>query len=157
MKEGTQLIRRSVLDRLVQSEAHEPRNWSDSVRLHRAAVVRDVEWLLNTRRIARLAPAALSELQQSVYHYGLPDMTSVSAHSSDARRLLLRQVEEAIAQFEPRLSNVRVSEPNTEGKSVLHVRFIIEALLRVDTETEPIVFDTVLEPGSGRFSVASTA
>jgi type VI secretion system protein ImpF len=157
MNEGTRLVRRSVLDRLVQSEAHEPRNWSDSLRLQRAAVLRDVEWLLNTRRIAWPAPAQLSELQQSVYHFGLPDMTSASPNSPDSRRLLLRQVEAAIAQFEPRLSNVHVSEANTEGTAVRHVRFIIEALLQVETESEPIVFDTVLEPGSGRFSVSSPA
>ena len=156
MNEGRRLVRRSVLDRLTQSEAHEPRNWSDSVRLHRAAVLRDVEWLLNTRRIADPAPAWCPELQQSVYHYGLPDVSSISADSPDARRLLLRQVEDTIAQFEPRLSNVHVSQPSAEGGSVRHVRFVIEALLHMETESETIIFDTVLEPGSGRFSITST-
>src|SRR5262245_24878417 len=135
MNEGRRLVRRSVLDRLIQSEAHEPRNLSDSIRLHRTAVLRDVEWLLNTRRIARPAPAWCTELQQSVYHFGLPDVTSKSADSPDARRELLRQVEETIMQFEPRLSNVHVSQPKTERAS-RQVRFVIEALLHLETETE---------------------
>jgi type VI secretion system protein ImpF len=156
MNEGRRLVRRSVIDRLVQSEAHEPRNWSDSVRLHRAAVLRDVEWLLNTRRIAQPAPAELPELRQSLYHFGLPDVSSLSADSSDSRRLLLRQVEEAIAQFEPRLSNVHVSEPGAASSSVRRLRFVVEALLHLETESEPIVFDTVLESGSGRFTVSSS-
>ena len=157
MNQGTRLVRRSVLDRLVQSEAHEPRNWADSLRLHREAVLRDVEWLLNTRRVAFPAPAALTELQQSVYHYGLADMTAISPRSPEARRQLLRQIEEVIAQFEPRLSNVRASEAKSETFSGRHLRFLVQATLHVETETEPIVFDTVLEPASGRFSVAGTA
>jgi type VI secretion system protein ImpF len=155
MSEGR--VRRSVLDRLLQTEAHEPRNFSDSLRLHRAAVLRDVEWLLNTRRIPFLAPAWCPELQQSIYHFGIPDVTSKSADSPETRRELLRQVEETIVQFEPRLSNVHVSQPKAESRSARHVRFVIEALLHLETETETIVFDTVLEPSSGRFSIAGSA
>jgi type VI secretion system protein ImpF len=157
MNEGRKLVRRSVLDRLVQTEAHEPRTWNDSVRLHRQAVLRDVEWLLNTRRVAEPAPASYTELQKSVYHYGLPDVTSISADSVVARRELLRQVEDTIARFEPRLSSVRVSEPKSEESSGRHVRFLVEATLHLETQTEQIVFDTLLEPSSGRFSIAGTA
>lgn len=157
MKDPQRLVRRSVLDRLVQSEAAEPRSWSESVQMAKRAVLRDVEWLLNTRRIAEPAPASFPELQQSVYHYGIPDVTSVSADSHTARRELLRQVADCIAHFEPRLSHVRVSEPSTEKRTGRQVRFIIEALLKLETETEPIVFDTLLEPTNGRFSVTGAA
>src|SRR5262245_5716451 len=153
MSEGRRLVRRSVLDRLVQSEAHEPRTWSDSVRMYREAVLRDVEWLLNTRRTIETASASFPEVQNSVYHYGLADVTSISADSPAARRELLRQVEDTIARFEPRLSDVKVNEPEVDLKSARQVRFVIEALLHLETESERIVFDTVLDSGSGRFSV----
>src|SRR5262247_1008909 len=137
MSEGRRLIRRSVLDRLIQSEAHEPRNCSDSVRLHREAVLRDVEWLLNTRRTIAIASASFPEVQNSVYHYGLPDVTSISADSPAARRELLRQVEDTIDRFEPRLSSVKVSEPKGDPSTSRQVRFVIEALLHLETESEP--------------------
>ena len=43
---------------------------SESVRQFKAAVQRDLEWLLNTRRIADAPPEELEELTRSVYHYG---------------------------------------------------------------------------------------
>jgi type VI secretion system protein ImpF len=152
MKGNDRIVRRSVLDRLIQSGAPEPRTAAESISALKTSVLRDIEWLLNTRRIADPAPAALEELHDSVYHYGLPDITSVSADSPSVRRELLRQVEECIERFEPRLGGVRVSEPPGDEHS-RHIRFHVEALLRVGGEPEPIHFDTVLDPASGRFNV----
>ena len=56
-------------------------------------MLRDLEWLLNTRRIVDPAPDACTEVQNSVYHFGLPDITSLSAESEAARLKLVRQVE----------------------------------------------------------------
>jgi type VI secretion system protein ImpF len=156
MKEPERVIRRSVLDRLLQTGEPEPRTWSESVRVLRQAVLRDVEWLLNTRRIADPAPDGLDEVQNSVYHYGLPDVTSVSADSVAARRQLVRQVEACLRQFEPRLASVRVTEAPAERESSRSLRFLVEGMLQMDPEPEPIAFDTVLESGSGRFNVTGT-
>jgi type VI secretion system protein ImpF len=155
MKEADAIVRRSVLDRLIQSGQPEPRTASESVRARKESVLRDVEWLLNTRRIYNLAPAELVEVQDSVYHYGLPDITSISADSQVLRRDLLRQVEVAIERFEPRLMSVRVSESPQQGEGSRSIRFHVEAILRLEGESEPIYFDTVLDPGSGSFSVAA--
>lgn len=156
MKEPERVIRRSVLDRLLQTGEPEPRTWSDSVRVLRQSVLRDVEWLLNTRRIADLAPDGLDEVHQSVYHYGLPDVTSVSADSAAAQRQLVRQVEACLRQFEPRLASVRVTAVPSEGDSSRSLRFLVEGLLQMHPEPEPIAFDTVLDSGSGRFNVTGT-
>lgn len=152
MKGAERIARRSVLDRLIQTGEPEPRTAAESVTALKVSVLRDIEWLLNTRRIADPAPAVLNELVDSVYHYGLPDITSVSADSPSVRRELLRQVEECIERFEPRLAGVRVSEPPAEEHS-RHIRFHVEAMLRVGPDPEPIQFDTVLDPTSGRFNV----
>ena len=154
MNESGRVVRRSVLDRLVQSGEPEPRNWYESVRALKAAVLRDVQWLLNTRRVMDEAGDQLPELQQSVYQYGLPDMTSLSADSAQARRQLLRRVETCIEQFEPRLSAVRVTEVALDVDAARGVRFIIEGLLRLHPDPEPISFDTTLDAGSGRFNVS---
>lgn len=153
---GTEpIVRRSVLDRLLQSGEPEPRTSIESVRARREAVLRDVQWLLNSRRIVDLAPPALVELQDSVYHYGLPDITSVSADSVARRRDLLRQVESAIERFEPRLQSVSVSEAPQPPEGSRSVRFHVEAMLRLEGDVEPIYFDTVLDPTSGSFNVAA--
>ena len=156
MKETERVLRRPILDRLLQTGEPEPRTWSESVRALKASLMRDIDWLLNTRRIAEPAPQALVELNQSVYHYGLPDVTSLSADSTETRRLLLRQVEECLRQFEPRLTSVRVSEAESKNESSRQLRFVVEGMLQLDPIPEPIVFDTVLDSSSGHFNVSGS-
>jgi type VI secretion system protein ImpF len=155
MKGSERIIRRSLLDRLIQSGEQEPRNEAESVRAMKSSVMRDVEWLLNSRQIATVAPAALVELQDSVYHYGLADITSVSADSPSVRRELLRRVEKCVERFEPRLTSVRVSGAPSEVEGQRQIRFRVEATLRID-DPEPIFFETVLDPTSGRFAVPAS-
>jgi type VI secretion system protein ImpF len=146
-------VRLSVLDRLV-SGTDGAASLSESVSAMRDAVRRDLDRLLNTRRIAEPATDEFPEVQKSLYHYGLPDITSLSGDSGTARRRLVRQVEEAIELFEPRLMNVRVSGMDTPARADRRqIRFHIEALLRLDPDPERVAFDTVLETASGRISV----
>lgn len=157
MKDADGIVRRSVLDRLLQTGDPEPRTWNDSVRLAKASVARDVEWLLNTRCIATPAPDTLTELRDSVYNYGLPDITSFSADSAAARRELLRNVTDTVQRFEPRLTNVRVREVARVSEGKREIRFVVEGMLRLHPQPEPVAFDTVLEPTSGRFTLAGEA
>ena len=147
----------SLLDRLVDDAPEEKLESRDkrvlSLQQMRAGVLRDLEWLLNTRRIAEPAPEALSEVCSSLYHYGIPDISSMSSDSSDVRRRLLRAVEETIALYEPRLAGARASIAESEdGSRAVH--FVIEGLLRMDPEPEQVAFDTVLELSSGQFQVS---
>lgn len=157
MRPGEGTIRLSVLDRLIDSEPRQPtdppQSWDQSVRAMKEAVMRDVEWLLNTRRVIEAAPDAHPELQQSVYDFGLPDISSLNSDASTTRQFLLQQVEQAIRTFEPRFIDVRVSEGEANVDGSRRIRFVIEALLRMDPNPEHVLFDTVLETVSGRFSV----
>ena len=122
----------------------------------RDALRRDLEWLLNSRRTPATAPEELVELARSVYHYGLPDMTTLNKESPHDRELLLRYVEETIALFEPRLTGVRVTvlgDVRDKNEDKRQVRFLIEGLLRVDPAPERVAFDTVLEPAGGGYQV----
>ena len=154
--EGT--VHRSVLDRLIdedpQTTADVSTSWSQSVKDLKDAVKRDLEWLLNTRRIPELAPDALEDVCRSLYHYGLPDFTSLSADDHATHLVLIRQVEEAIELFEPRLAGVRVSLAETEKDDKRELRFVIEGLLKMEPNPEQVVFDTVLEISSGKFQVS---
>ena len=88
-REIERTVQGSLIDRLTDVEPKsnvEGRvGYLESVRQFKAGLQRDLEWLLNTRRIPIPAPEELEEVQESVYHYGLPDLTSISRDSPEAR------------------------------------------------------------------------
>lgn len=148
-------LRPSVLDRLL-GEAGPAGGGSDpagSVAATRAAVLRDLEWLLNTRRIYTGPGEGRPELERSVYRYGLADVTSLGRDSSSAAHDLARDLSESIRFFEPRLSQVRVSTRDPDDSGMRVVRFVVEAVLDIDPEPMPISFDTRFDVGSGAFEV----
>src|ERR1700689_1330879 len=115
-------VSQPLIDRLIDNErdrgrdrsiplspASDPyRARSASVRGLKAALRRDLEWLLNTRRNPYAAPESMAELSQSLYNYGLPDFSSFSADAPKDRQKLQVEIERTIALFEPRLRNIRV-------------------------------------------------
>src|SRR5271167_2725436 len=125
----------SVLDRLIDNDpkhsAEAPLTRAQSLRALKASLKRDLEWLLNTRRTIDPAPDSARETVRSVYHYGLEDISSRSVLSSQDHNDLVREMESAIALFEPRLKRVKVRmEPL--GNDSRTLRFVIDALLNVD-------------------------
>ncbi len=156
-RDAERSVQPSLLDRLIDNDPRssvDPQiTWAQSVKDLKDAVRRDLEWLLNTRRIVNTAPEAFEEVNRSLYHYGLPDISSLSADAPDTGVRLMRQVEETVELFEPRLSNVRVSPVETDEKGTRQIRFLIEALLEMEPDPEQVVFDTVLEISSCKFQV----
>jgi type VI secretion system protein ImpF len=150
---GETTITISVLDRLIDLEPdnrmENPLSRSQSVRLLKSAVRRDLEWLLNSRRICEPPDEGLKEVNRSVYIYGLPDLSSLTMASSGDRNRLVRQILATINLFEPRLSNVRLVMVETPDAAKKDVRLRIEAMLRMDPVPEPVSFDTVIELKSG--------
>ncbi|HKD92271.1 MAG TPA: type VI secretion system baseplate subunit TssE [Terriglobales bacterium] len=147
----------SVLDRLIDREpsasAEPPLGHAAAERLLRASVKRDLEWLLNTRRIAVPPSENMTELNRSVYCYGLPDFTAYGVRSGGDRAMLLSSLAQAIRLYEPRLTDVRVVPAEEDNGSVHRLHFRIEAMLKMDPAPEPISFDTVLELNSGGYQI----
>jgi type VI secretion system protein ImpF len=145
----------SVLDRLVdfepEAKAEPPASRSKALRQVKQALRRDLEWLLNTRRVLEV-PEDLPMLSSSLVAYGLPDFSTLSVKSAADQHDLLVALETALRRFEPRLEDVVVT---VASSSVLEraFRFKIEARLRIDPVPEPISFDTTLQLGSGNFAV----
>ena len=78
----------------------------------------------------------------------------MSRDAHDSKLKLLRLVERALAQFEPRLARIRVSLVEDETEAARReLRFVIQATLRMDPNPEQVVFDTVLEFSSGEYEV----
>jgi len=153
----------SVLDRLIDNE---PLNRNEamlsraqSVRQLKTALRRDLEWLLNTRRIADDILDGYPDLAKSAYGFGLPDFTSFSFANVKDRARLLRALESAIRNFEPRLTSVRVIplETQSEGGAKKLLRFQIEGLLKMDPAPERVSFDTVLQLTTGEYQVKGDA
>jgi type VI secretion system protein ImpF len=152
-------VQPSLLDRLTDEERDRPMDASltreESERRFRLSVQRDVEWLLNTRRTMEPAPLERQQLRHSVYDYGLPDTIGVSMATPAGREALRLSMQETIARFEPRLGDVRVRLMEGTTPSAPQVRFVVEALLRMDPSPEQVVFDTVFEVSSGEYAVGA--
>jgi type VI secretion system protein ImpF len=150
---GETTITISVLDRLIdlepESKLENSLSRTQSVRILKSAVRRDLEWLLNSRRIVDPPDEDLKELNRSAYVYGLPDLSALTMATTADRNRLVRQILGAINLFEPRLTNVRLLMVETDDDIKKDVRLRIEAMLRMDPVPEPITFDTVIELKSG--------
>jgi type VI secretion system protein ImpF len=148
----------SVLDRLLdyeQDKSREPvSSRAKTLREMKQAVKRDLEWLLNTRCAVNEIPPDLKELNNSLAVYGLPDFSTAGIKSdNDADQKRLRAaLKAAITTFEPRLEIVNILVEKAKGNErVMHLR--IDARLRVDPVPEPVSFDTMLQLGSGQYSI----
>lgn len=151
---GERPVLNSVLDRLIDLERglrDDPAiTRAQSIRLLKSSLQRDLEWLLNTRRIVEELPESSEELKNSLYTYGLPEFSELSL--STAAERLPAHIESAIKTFEPRLANVRVTmRPGDRVDRIAH--FMIEAILLIDPMPERVVFDTVLELTNGEYRV----
>jgi type VI secretion system protein ImpF len=156
--ENESVVTQSVLERLIDrdpgasQEAAPTRG--QSVRLLKASVRRDLEWLLNTRQSPEPATDDYPELAKSLFNYGLPDFTSLSFDNPKDRVRLLRHLESTIRIFEPRLESPRIvpvaADPHSSSRII---RFQIEGLLKMDPAPEQVTFDTVLNLSSGEYSI----
>jgi len=144
----------SVLDRLIDYEPVMSREAAASrvktLRQLKQTVRRDLEWLLNTRRLVDDLSADLKEVSNSLLAYGLPDFTTVNIKSPADQSRMRRALESAISAFEPRLEDVSVTIVAMRDLDRVF-RFRIDARLRVDPAPEPVSFDTLLQLGSGEF------
>jgi type VI secretion system protein ImpF len=148
----------SVLDRLIDEEPISALEGfmtrSDSIRRLRAALRRDLEWLLNARQPVVPPPQGAGELEKSVYCFGLPDISSRNLSSVRNRADLARAMEALIANFEPRIMGVKVSLAPGAAGPVPQLRFSIEGLLAMDPMPEHVSFDTILDvTGGGEYHV----
>lgn len=156
-EEGAPPVTPSLLDRLIDMEPRVPRDRessrSETVEAFRLGVLRDLDWLLNSRRAMDPAGNSHPEVRDSVVNYGLPDLTSMSADDPNSRKALLSAVQETLRVFEPRLEATRVTLVTAPDEDHRSLRFVIEGLLRLDPSPVRVAFDTVLEIGSGQFRI----
>jgi type VI secretion system protein ImpF len=156
-EKGDGPVRLSLLDRLIDEEpksSHEaPMTRAESLRRLKAAVRRDLEWLLNGRQPVQAPPEGAGELEKSVYCLGLPDICSMNLITVRNRNGLARLMETVISQFEPRLISPKVSLAPSAPGALPQLHFAIEGLLAIDPMPEHVSFDAVLEVTDGEYQV----
>lgn len=146
----------SLLDRLTDhapnSRGEDPLSRLQALRVLKASLWRDLSALLNTKRREEEIPETFTEANRSLMTYGLPDFSSYGLKSEAAQNRLRRAIEAAIRRFEPRLEKVTVTlEPSQETDRAL--RFRVDAFLRIEPASEPVTFETLLQPESGQFVI----
>lgn len=136
------LFERLTDERPSASEETPRYRWA-SVRDLEGSVMDHLRALLNARRGDEVLDLPYLNVVQSLVTYGVVDFNSLSLANPSDREKLRRSIERAIRLFEPRLSRVQVTlEPWETGQ--MSLRFQIDALLRVEPELEPVVFDARL-------------
>jgi len=96
-----------LLDRLTDDRPEEVKESRDqrivSLRRYRRAVLRDLDWLLNTGARASTEDfAEFAEVARSVLNYGIPDLCGSTASGLKPEEFE-RQLVEAVRAFEPRI------------------------------------------------------
>jgi len=155
--ESEQSVTQSVLERLIDLDPKQSGEMAptraQSIRQLKSSLRRDIDWLLNTRRTPERETEDFPDLENSVFCYGLPDLTGMSWQSERDRQTLARLIEKTIENFEPRLRRVRVVPIGELSGTQFILRFQIEGMLQMAPSPEHISFDTVLQIASGEYQV----
>ncbi|WP_047239133.1 type VI secretion system baseplate subunit TssE, partial [Chromobacterium subtsugae] len=90
--------------------------------------------------------------RDSLLSYGIPDLSGISLLNPDDRETLREQLRRSIELHEPRLSRVRV---NLDAPRELerHLRFRVDAVLKVHPHRPPVTFDATLQLSSNVYKV----
>jgi type VI secretion system protein ImpF len=151
----------SVLDRLLDDEPGGRREAAPSpsqvLRELKQSVRRDLENVLNTRVSNLTWEPHLSELNQSLLTYGLPDFSAANLGSAQDREAFCDLVRAVITRLEARLMNVNVVPLTAAEPLDRTFRLRIDAVLRTEPAPEPVVFDSSVEPATGDVQVREAA
>lgn len=157
-----ELLQPSLLDRLIDDEPHLSQESRDkrvmSLRRLRAAVLRDIGWLLNT--VNFYPPETLTpfpNIAASVLNYGLAELTG-KTHSGVDVTILERQLRQAIWNYEPRLVRetlavrIKIDEKHMNQHAVT---LEIEGELWAEPMPLRIFMKTEVDLESGEFKIVS--
>ena len=151
----------SLLDRLLDDSPQVSIEASTELELdlprYKATVARDLEALLNARRVDGDAQVeALPLARLSIMSYGICDLSSLSLSDPGAQLQVRAQIKTAIERHEPRLARVRVNLEAARGKE-RQLRFRVDAVLSVHPQRPPVVFDALLQLATSTYRVAEMA
>lgn len=154
-REASDVLRHSVLDRVAQKGTGRAGDLRIGFHELLQAVRRDVEWLLNTKRVQPYDLENLPETRKSIVNYGLPDFSHFTGSSPEDCEEICGLIVQILKRFEPRLAanTIRVEHVPATERTGTQSHFRIHGLLHVDPVKEPVVFDTEIEMDTGSVQV----
>jgi type VI secretion system protein ImpF len=148
----------SLLDKLLGEAGDLPGKTGASPRYGleqvKDSVARDIEMLLNAHAVfSQEDLAAYPHASRSLLTLGLADLSAMSLASDRDRRRITEAISRSLAEHDRRLTQVEVRV--RESKTVVgSLTFSIRARLQLHPDSQPVVFDAVLQPGSHRYAVS---
>jgi type VI secretion system protein ImpF len=141
----------NLLDRLLDDD---PADAGDPVRLAGAplnrmkgSMARDLEELLNSRRLPEWELEGFPRCADSVLAFGIQDLGAFNLKDPRSLRALQEHLRRTIERFEPRLGSVRITlEPGREPGKAL--RFRVDAVLRQQPGRPPVIYDATMHLGT---------
>lgn len=150
-------LQTSLLDRLIDDAPDQtrdpPMTRTQELMAIRAGFCRDLEALLNTRRLCRTPPKDYALLPEALPGYGVEDFVGAPLATLGQRQQLANAVEKAICAFEPRFVSVKVTLLKSRDRSERRQSIRIEAVARFEHGPEPVVFETALDPTTRIFEI----
>ena len=127
-----------------------------SQRDFKAAVIRDLGWLLNTTALDVCVDLdAYPRVKRSVLNYGLPDLSGKSSSNIDVKNLE-KSLRRSIREFEPRIiRNSLQVKVHTDNAAMSHNSLVFEIAGAVFGQPSPfqVVLKSELDLECGEFKV----
>jgi type VI secretion system protein ImpF len=128
-----------------------------SMRRLRECVQRDLSWLLNTGNLAVVQDLSRYPLvARSVLNYGMPSLAGRMVTSVDVR-ITAKRLQEAIANYEPRLSRVQVTPEPSKESDEMTLSFKIDAELWGQPVAQHLVLRTSIDVDTGDVRISDAS
>lgn len=154
----------SLLDRLTDNHPNQTSEPSGQRTLSatelRRAVVRDLQWLLNTNQLSSTTDLSnYPEVARSTLNYGVPDLSGHMVASFEVESLA-KLIRESIVQFEPRIDpkalhvNGELSLDDMGSKALV---FTIDAEVYAQPGSMHLMLKTTVDLDTGDVAISETA
>jgi len=143
---------------VVNSQLESPDRRAMSMGRLREAVLRDLRWLFNASGIDDVVDLEpYPEVRRSVLNFGLRSMAGRPVSSIDPADVS-RRIRDAIAFFEPRLSNIQVTpEARDDQVEGMTMAFLVEAELWGQPVAQHLSLRTSIDVDTGDVAVTDRA
>lgn len=142
-------LRPSIIDRLFDDEPHiqteQKVEHHQLLKQMRASIRRDLESLLNSRYYLIQPSSEFTEIDKSIFNYGLPDLTTVNIMNVERRNAFIKQLENTLKTYEPRFKSVKISFLENEDEIDRTLRFRIDTVIYADPAPEVVIYDSTLD------------
>jgi type VI secretion system protein ImpF len=138
----------SLLDRLTDDEPENRKESPDrrvlSKTQMRQAVLRDLQWLLNSVQISPKLLLGAEQVKQSVLNFGLPALSGETA-TQIAHGDIEDSVRAAIVRFEPRIDAKTLDIRVVMAGSILDTHNVLQLQIRGQLWAQPVPLELILK------------